>query len=154
MGSILWFDFSSSSSFSSSFFLIFFLLHFLPLSSSLLIPSFPTLPPLPPLPLPPLPPYDFKASLGYTGANLPNHLPALNTNFLLFFKINEARHWWRMPLIPALGRQSQADFWVRGQPGLQSEFEDSQGYTEKPCLEKKQQQKINSPQTASTRSYF
>jgi hypothetical protein len=28
------------------------------------------------------------------------------------------------------------DFWVRGQPGLQSEFQDSQGYTEKPCLEK------------------
>jgi hypothetical protein len=24
---------------------------------------------------------------------------------------------------------------VRGQPGLQSEFQDSQGYTEKPCLE-------------------
>jgi hypothetical protein len=32
------------------------------------------------------------------------------------------------------------DFWVRGQPDLQSEFQDSQGYTEKPCLEKKQQQ--------------
>jgi hypothetical protein len=28
------------------------------------------------------------------------------------------------------------DFWVQGQPGLQSEFQDSQGYTEKPCLEK------------------
>jgi hypothetical protein len=41
-----------------------------------------------------------------------------------------------MPLITALGRQRQADFWVRGQPGLQSEFQDSQGYTEKPCLEK------------------
>jgi hypothetical protein len=38
--------------------------------------------------------------------------------------------------IPALGRQRQVDFWVRGQPGLQSEFQDSQGYTEKPCLEK------------------
>jgi hypothetical protein len=45
--------------------------------------------------------------------------------------------WWRTPLIPAFGRQRQADFWVRGQPGLQSEFQDSQGYTEKPCLEKK-----------------
>jgi hypothetical protein len=45
--------------------------------------------------------------------------------------------WWRMPLIPALGRQRQADFWVRGQPGLQSEFQDSQGYTEKSCLKKK-----------------
>jgi hypothetical protein len=47
-----------------------------------------------------------------------------------------SRAWWRTPLIPALGRQRQADFWVRGQPGLQSEFQDSQGYTEKPCLEK------------------
>jgi hypothetical protein len=26
---------------------------------------------------------------------------------------------------------------VRGQPGLQSEFQDSQGYTDEPCLEKK-----------------
>jgi iron-sulfur cluster repair protein YtfE (RIC family) len=33
-----------------------------------------------------------------------------------------------MPLIPALGRQRQVDFWVWGQPGLQSEFQDSQGY--------------------------
>jgi hypothetical protein len=47
-----------------------------------------------------------------------------------------ARQWWRTPLTPALGRQRQVDFWVRGQPGLQSEFQDSQGYTEKPCLEK------------------
>jgi hypothetical protein len=39
-----------------------------------------------------------------------------------------------MPLIPALRRQRQEDFWVRGQPGLQSEFQDCQGYTEKPCL--------------------
>ena len=33
----------------------------------------------------------------------------------------------------------QADFWVRGQPQtqLQSGFQDNQGYTEKPCLEKK-----------------
>jgi hypothetical protein len=43
--------------------------------------------------------------------------------------------WWRTPLIPALWRQRQVDVWVRGQPGLQSEFQDSQGYTEKPCLE-------------------
>jgi len=48
--------------------------------------------------------------------------------------------WWCMPLIPALGRQRQADFWVRGQPGLQSEFQDSQGYTEKPCLKNKTKQ--------------
>jgi hypothetical protein len=46
-----------------------------------------------------------------------------------------------MPLILALGRQRQVDFWVRGQPGLQSEFHDSQGYTEKPCLEKQKNKK-------------
>jgi hypothetical protein len=46
-----------------------------------------------------------------------------------------------MPLIPALGRQRQVDFWVRGQSGLQSEFQDSQGYTDKPCLKKKQKTK-------------
>jgi hypothetical protein len=44
-----------------------------------------------------------------------------------------------MPLIPALGRQRQEDFWVQGQPGLQSEFQDSQGYTEKPCLKTNKQ---------------
>jgi hypothetical protein len=49
---------------------------------------------------------------------------------------NPSRAWWRTPLIPALGRQGQADFWVLGQPGLQSEFQDSRGYAEKPCLEK------------------
>jgi hypothetical protein len=49
--------------------------------------------------------------------------------------------WWHMPIIPALGRQRQVDFWVRGQPGLQSEFQDSQDYTEKPCLGKKRQNK-------------
>jgi hypothetical protein len=37
---------------------------------------------------------------------------------------------------PVLGRQRQVDFWVQGQPGLQSEFQDSQGYIEKACLEK------------------
>jgi hypothetical protein len=45
-----------------------------------------------------------------------------------------AGRWWYTPLNPALGRQRQTDFWVRGQPGLQSEFQDSQDYTEKPCL--------------------
>jgi hypothetical protein len=34
---------------------------------------------------------------------------------------------------PALGRQKQADFWVQGKPGLQNEFQNSQGYIEKPC---------------------
>jgi hypothetical protein len=40
-------------------------------------------------------------------------------------------------LNPSTRGQRQADFWVWGQPGLQSEFQDSQGYTEKPCLKKK-----------------
>jgi hypothetical protein len=57
-------------------------------------------------------------------------------------KIWLAGWWWLTPLIPALGRQRQVDFWVQGQPGLQSEFQGSHVYTEKPCLEKtKQQQK-------------
>jgi hypothetical protein len=43
---------------------------------------------------------------------------------------------WHTLLIPALGRQRQADFWIWGQPSLQSESQDSQSYTEKPCLKK------------------
>jgi hypothetical protein len=54
--------------------------------------------------------------------------------------------WWFTPLIPALRRQRQVNFWVRGQPGLQSKFQDSQGYTEKFCLRKKQN-KNNKQQT-------
>ena len=37
-------------------------------------------------------------------------------------------------LIPALGRQRQADLWIWGQSGLQMVFQDSQGYTETCCL--------------------
>ena len=48
-----------------------------------------------------------------------------------------------MPVISALGRQRQVDFWVWGQPGLQSEFQDSQDCTEKPCLAKTKNQKTN-----------
>ena len=32
-----------------------------------------------------------------------------------------------------------ADLWVQGQPGLQSEFKESQGYTVKPYLKKQKQ---------------
>ena len=35
----------------------------------------------------------------------------------LFKKSRRGRAWWSTPLIPALRRQRQADFWVRGQPG-------------------------------------
>jgi hypothetical protein len=49
-------------------------------------------------------------------------------------KLSQA--WWHTPLIPALGRLRQANFKVQGQPGIQSEFQDSKGYTEKPCLKK------------------
>jgi hypothetical protein len=35
------------------------------------------------------------------------------------------KKWYNKPLIPALGRQRQVDFWVRGQLGLQSELQDS-----------------------------
>jgi hypothetical protein len=48
--------------------------------------------------------------------------------------------WWCLcwPLIPALRRQKHSDPWGRGQPGLQSKFHDSQGYTDKLCLKTKQ----------------
>jgi hypothetical protein len=76
---------------------------------------------------------------------LPHSEPSLQLNSV-FIKIYFSRVWWRTPLIPALGRQRLADFWVWGQPGLQSEFQDSQGYTEKPRLEK--------TTTTTTKIYF
>jgi hypothetical protein len=47
-----------------------------------------------------------------------------------------------------VGRQRQVDFWAPGQPGLQSEFQDSQGYTEKPCLKKITTKKSAQPRVA------
>jgi hypothetical protein len=55
----------------------------------------------------------------------------------------EAGQWWHRPLILALGRQRHVDFLVQGQPGLQSKFQDSQGYTEKPCLKKPKTSQTN-----------
>jgi hypothetical protein len=53
------------------------------------------------------------------------------------------RQRWGSPLVPALRRQRQAD--LRGQPGLESKFQDSQNYTEKPYLKiTKQQQQSTS----------
>jgi hypothetical protein len=57
-----------------------------------------------------------------------------------YLKISQSAGQWSRPLTPltpALGRQRQVHLCkVWGQPGLQSEFQDSQGHTEKPCLEK------------------
>jgi hypothetical protein len=50
----------------------------------------------------------------------------------------KAMHQWCTPWIPALGRHRQADLWLQDQPGLQIEFQESQYYTEKPCLASKQ----------------
>jgi hypothetical protein len=44
--------------------------------------------------------------------------------------------WCYEPFIPALERQRQEDLWVQGQPALHRLLQDSQGYTEKPCLKK------------------
>jgi hypothetical protein len=65
----------------------------------------------------------------------------------LIRKRSKTDQWWSTPLIPALGRQRQADLWVWGQPGLQSEFQYSQGYTEKPCLEKPKRKRERDRQT-------
>jgi len=47
-----------------------------------------------------------------------------------------------------LGRQRQADLLAQVQPGLQSKFWDSQGYTEKPCFQtNKQTNKQTNEQT-------
>ena len=65
-----------------------------------------------------------------------------------------AGRWWRTPLVPALGRQRQVDFWVWGQPGLQSEFQDSLGYTEKAYLKKskKKQKKTKNKKNKPSKS--
>jgi hypothetical protein len=52
--------------------------------------------------------------------------------------------WWRTPLIPALGRQRQADLWVRGQPGLQSELQDSHATQRNPVSKKKKSESVRS----------
>jgi hypothetical protein len=44
------------------------------------------------------------------------------------------RQWWYTPVIPECWKQRQMDLWFWDQPDLQSEFQDSQIYTEKPFL--------------------
>ena len=64
-----------------------------------------------------------------------NYLRALSVQSKQRQKLPSSQEWWHRPLIPALGRQRQADFCIQVQPDLQSEFQDSQGYTEKPCCQ-------------------
>ena len=56
--------------------------------------------------------------------------------------------WWHTNSIPALRWLRQADFWVRGKPGLQSEFQNSQSYTEKPCLQRNNNNNKNTKEIA------
>jgi len=46
-----------------------------------------------------------------------------------------------MPLILALGAKAGGSLRIGGQSGLQNEFQDSQGYTGKPCLKKEKKKK-------------
>jgi hypothetical protein len=84
---------------------------------------------------------------------------SVHEDHILIHKINlkkspESRAWWQTPLIPALGRQRQADLRVQGELGPQNEFQDSQGYTEKPCLEKKKKTTKTTPELTCTRCIF
>jgi hypothetical protein len=42
---------------------------------------------------------------------------------------------------PSTWEAEAGGFLSKGQPGLQSEFQDNQGYTEKPCLKKLKKEK-------------
>jgi hypothetical protein len=48
----------------------------------------------------------------------------------------QAGQWWCTPLIPARAGRS-----LSSRPAQSTEFQDSQGYTEKPCLEKPKKEK-------------
>ena len=64
--------------------------------------------------------------------------------------------WWQTPLISALGRQRQADFWVQGQPGLQSEFQDriARAAQGNPVSEKQNKTKKNQNNNNKKISFF
>jgi adenine C2-methylase RlmN of 23S rRNA A2503 and tRNA A37 len=62
------------------------------------------------------------------------------TQKTLALRNNNLTGQWRLtPLIPALRRQRLENVCVQGQPDLQREFQDSQGYTEKAYFEKPNQ---------------
>jgi hypothetical protein len=47
---------------------------------------------------------------------------------------------------PSIWEAEAGKFLSRGQPGLQSKFQDSQGYTEKPCFKKAKKKTKNQVQ--------
>lgn len=60
-----------------------------------------------------------------------------NRTFPIFKMFMGAGQWLCTPSIPAFRRHWEANLCVKGQPELQNEFQDSQGYTERSCLRKK-----------------
>jgi hypothetical protein len=51
-------------------------------------------------------------------------------------------------------REAEAGRFFQGQPGLQSELQDSQGYTEKPCLENKTKQNKTKQNKTKTKTKY
>jgi hypothetical protein len=51
-----------------------------------------------------------------------------------------AGQWWHMPLIPSLGKAEAGESLNLWLAWSRVEFQDSQGYTEKPCLRNKTKQ--------------
>jgi len=55
----------------------------------------------------------------------------------IYFLKNVTRQWCLMPLNSSTQEAEAGGYlWIQGLAGLQSKPQDSQGYTEKPCLEK------------------
>ena len=82
-------------------------------------------------------------------AVLYGHLPLSNSSIMSQVK-------WHTPLTSVLGRQRQTggSLCVQCQPGLHSEFQDRQGYVERPCLKQQQQQKQCQQQETPTMLCF
>ena len=95
-----------------------------------------------------LPPHMcWRLALGFWGKPLSPELAywLITIVFIILKDINKS---WAVVVHafnPSTWGQRQADFWVWGQPGLRSEFQDSQGYSEKPCLEKPKPNQTKKP---------
>jgi hypothetical protein len=77
--------------------------------------------------------YIWNHLVDYMWCQLKRELKTQNSVFTIF-KITFIKPDVITKVIPTLGRQRRADLWFLGQPGLHSEFQHSQGYTEKSCL--------------------